>query len=333
MFPSSGVFLSFAYFGVIAAVNVMQNGTAVARGNWTTVGTITNFTSATTNLTLTKRDAVSYTINGLSSYVINFHTASSEVDFSLSSPATYNLDYYFMLTSNVAACTQNLFYSCTYFSSCSCIGVTSCTVACTLDTSTSYSLVIGSPNYYQTTSSGTLTNYVCSAGQYGSSGSCLSCPAGTQSFSGSSSCTPCAAGSYSTTGSQYCYYCSAGTYSTTSSSASCSNCPAGTYSTTQGATSSSACITCPSGTTSTAGAISCTSSNTGSSGSSSSSSNTGSSSSSGGSTGSSGSTSNTGSSGSTGSSSNTGNTNKPSGAISKIPFALSWVLCFVLMLL
>ena len=116
----------------------------------------------------------------------------------------------------------------------------------------------------------------CSAGQYLSSGTCLSCAAGTAygggsasscpqcaantfSGSGASSCTSCPSGQTSAAGSASCtapspYSCSAGAYNTNAGSTifSCSQCAANTYS----GPGARSCTDCPSGQTSAPGSTS-----------------------------------------------------------------------------
>ena len=100
----------------------------------------------------------------------------------------------------------------------------------------------------------------CSAGQYVSGSSCVSCPKGSYGGGGTAtSCTSCPSGQTTSltgaTSSSACYTpkinCLAGTYV---SNGNCVSCPAGTYSATVNATS---CAACASGTYSTGGATAC----------------------------------------------------------------------------
>lgn len=98
----------------------------------------------------------------------------------------------------------------------------------------------------------------CSAGSYGTGGSCASCPAGSYSGFGFASCTVCGVGTVSGPGSYQCVAeCPAGTYLAFGSS-SCPSCAAGLYSAALSALSSITCSSCAAGTySSTPGATAC----------------------------------------------------------------------------
>ena len=105
---------------------------------------------------------------------------------------------------------------------------------------------------YLSTTSGVLTQSVCTAGTYCPAGSTAerNCSAGSYSSAGASACISCPAGSCnpstSSTSASTCISCSTGTWSSSGAS-SCTSCPAGTYNPSTGSTFASACISCPAG--------------------------------------------------------------------------------------
>ena len=242
------IFATFFMAYACEAVDLLAQGAAAAKGNWSLINpnfSVLNHTfvetvniTAITNASLSKRDYVSYTVNGYSSLRINFE-AVTEVDFSLYSVSTNSLNYYFMDTSDVAACVQQGSFSCLYYTSCSCLNAYSCDKKCqNLKTTKYYTLIIQNLNSNTMSVSGDLKSYACQAGYFMSTGSCTACPGGTYSSqSSSSSCSTCAAGTFATGGATSCSSCAAGTYSAAGAS-SCSSCPVG-YTSNSGA---SACL-------------------------------------------------------------------------------------------
>jgi len=97
----------------------------------------------------------------------------------------------------------------------------------------------------QATGEGCPNLNTCLEGQYGTTGNCIDCAAGTySSVTGATSASVCTD-------------CAAGTYSSETGVSVCTSCAAGTYSSVTGATSASVCTSCAADKTSFAGSTQC----------------------------------------------------------------------------
>jgi hypothetical protein len=187
---------------LVFAVDVLQNGTAIAKIEWKSphLGD-TNFTyiiHKAFNSTLHKREIITtnYVETIQSGYFGggHFEAVIRQADFSLASSLL--LKYYFMETKDVDSCVATLY--CNYFPACSCIGAKNCNIQCQVDTRKSYSLLIYNGNSIEITTSGVVREYKCPKGTSGATGTCVNCQSGSySSASGSLYCSTCPSGQIS----------------------------------------------------------------------------------------------------------------------------------------